>query len=250
MSHKDNQTVERYYFDLFQSHYDVPDGDLVFTDKPDVIACGAQTIGIEIANLYLSNGADPASEQVQCARRLKVLKQAQALHRGSDGIQIELSVGFNPKYPIHELKPVAQALAAIARKLEGSSSGQVSRILIGHVSELSTLYCDQNKYEDAVWRPVQGYGVPALSLDRLRALVAEKTTKLVNYQLCDFYWLLLVVDFMDPAQDQDLQWPTGEILESSPFERILLYKPQFGEIVQVPQRKPVRRSSGPQICFP
>ena len=90
MSHKDNQTVERYYFDLFQSHYDVPDGDLVFTDKPDVIVCGAQTIGIEIANLYLSNGADPASEQVQCARRLQVLKRAQALHRDSGGKHIEL----------------------------------------------------------------------------------------------------------------------------------------------------------------
>ena len=48
-------------------------------------------------------------------------------------------------------------------------------------------------------------------------------------------WLLLVVDFMDPAQDQDSRWPAGETLKKSPFERIFLYKPQFGEFVQVPQ---------------
>ncbi len=235
MSHKSNQAVERYYFNLFQSHYEVPDGFLVFTDKPDVIVRGKTTIGIEIANLYFSNGAEPASEQVQRERRLKVLVRAQALHRASGGINIELSVGFNPEYPIQQVEPVALALSAIATKLEGSLSGQVSRMLIEHVPELSSLYCDQKEYEDALWRPVQVYSVPALSLERLRALVADKTVKLKNYQPCDSYWLLLVVDFMDPAQDQNLQWPAGEMFEKSPFERILLYKPQFGEVMQVSQ---------------
>lgn len=235
MSRPSNQTVERHYFELFRSHYEVPDGDLVFTDKPDVIVRGTQTIGVEIANLYLASGADPASEQVQRVRRLQILKRAQALHRASGGKRIELSVGFNPEYPIQELEPVALALATIATKVEDSPSGQVSRMLFEHVPELGFLYYNQKEYADAKWRPVQGYYVPSLSLERLRVLVSEKTKKLRDYQPCDSYWLLLVVDFMDPAQDQDFQWPAGEMLEKSPFERIFLYKPQFGQVVQVPQ---------------
>lgn len=235
MSRPSNQTVEQYYFELFRSHYEVPDGEVVFTDKPDVIVRGAQTIGVEIANLYVTSGADPASEQVQRARRLQILERAQALHRASGGRRIELSVDFNPDYPIHELEPIARALAAIATKIEDSPSGQVSPMLFEHVSELRFLYHNQKEYADAKWRPVQGYSVPSLSLNRLRVLVSDKTKKLRGYQRCDAYWLLLVMDFMDPAQDQDLQWPAGEVLETSPFERILLYKPQFGQVVQAPQ---------------
>ncbi len=235
MSHISNQTIERYYFDLFRSHYAVPAGELVFTDKPDVIVRGEKTIGVEIANLYFTCGADPASEQVQCASRRQVLKRAQALHRASGGRNIELSVDFNPVYPIKKVEPVAQALAAIATKVEDSSSGSISPLLFEDVPELRFLYHNQKEYTDAKWRLGQVYSVPSLSLERLRLLVSEKTEKVRGYQSCDFYWLLLVVDFMNPAQDQDLQWPNGEVLERSPFERILLYKPQFGQVVQVPQ---------------
>ncbi len=235
MSRPSNRDVERYYFELFQSHYEVPDGDLEFTDRPDVIVRGAQTIGVEIANLYLASGKDSASEQVQRVRRRQTLERAQSLHLSSGGRHIELSVDFNPECPVQELEPVAQALAAIATKLEGSPSGQVSRMQFEHVPELRFLYYNQKEYTDAKWRSVQSHSVPTLSLERLRVLVSAKTKKLRDYQICDFYWLLLVVDSMDPAQDQDLQWPAGESLEKSPFERILLYRPQFGQVVQVPQ---------------
>ena len=62
MSRPSNQTIEQYYFELFATHYDMPAGAVVFTDKPDVIVRGERTIGIEIANLYIASGADPASE--------------------------------------------------------------------------------------------------------------------------------------------------------------------------------------------
>lgn len=235
MSRPSNQDIERYYFELFRQHYEVPEGEIDYTDKPDVILRSSQTIGVEIANLYLTNGADATSEQVQRARRLQVLERAQTLHRASGGKPIELSVGFDPKGPIQEVEPVARALATIATKVENSPSGQVNRLLFEDVPALSFLYHNQIEYADAKWRLVQGYNVPSLSLERLRLLVSEKAKKLHNYQSCDSYWLLLIVDFMDPAQDQNLQWPVGEVLEKSPFERILLYKPQFGQVVQVPQ---------------
>ena len=73
-----------------------------------------------------------------------------------------------------------------------------------------------------------------MSLGRLRELISDKTKKLSAYQPFDAYWLLLVVDFMDSAQDQDLHWPPGEVLGCSPFERVLLYKPQLPRYCRFP----------------
>lgn len=235
MSRPSNQTVERYYFELFRSHYEVPDGEIVFTDKPDIVVRGTQTIGIEIANLYITSGSDSASEQVQRTRRFQVLERAQKLHYDSGGRSTELSVDFDPEYPINELDPISQALAAIAKEVQNFPSGQVSPFLFKHVPELRFLYHNEQEYADAKWRSVQGHRVPSLSLERLSEIVSDKTKKLQAYQKCDVYWLLLVVDFMDFAQDQELNWPTGVVFDKSPFERILLYKPQFAQVVQVPQ---------------
>jgi hypothetical protein len=65
-------------------------------------------------------------------------------------------------------------------------------------------------------------------------MVAEKMKKLAGYRPCDKYWLLLVVDFMDPAQDQDIAWPADASALRARFERVLIYKPQFGQVTEVP----------------
>ena len=134
-----------------------------------------------------------------------------------------------------DVDPLARSLAAIATEVEDSPSGQVNPTLFAQVPELRFVYHNRKECPDAKWRSVQCYSVPSLSLGRLRDLISDKTKKLSAYQPCDVYWLLLVVDFMDSAQDQGLHWPPGEALSSSPFERVLLYKPQFAEVLQVPQ---------------
>jgi hypothetical protein len=40
---------------------------------------------------------------------------------------------------------------------------------------------------------------------------------------------------MDRAQDQEINWPDGEVLDKTPFERILIYKPQTRLVTTVPQ---------------
>jgi hypothetical protein len=71
-----------------------------------------------------------------------------------------------------------------------------------------------------------------MSAARLRAIVAEKESKAANYASCDAYWLLIVVDFTDPAQDQEIT-TTGLKLSSGFFEKIIIYKPGFEDIVEV-----------------
>ena len=69
MSRPSNQEIEKYYFEQFTEDFPLPNGELEYGDKPDVIILSSKKIGIEIANLYLVDGAVEASEQVQRKRR-------------------------------------------------------------------------------------------------------------------------------------------------------------------------------------
>jgi hypothetical protein len=235
MTRPSNQFIEQHYFELFRKVYSLPHGEIKYTDKPDVIIKGAQTIGIEIANLYISDGSDPASEQVQRVRREQVRKRAQLIHQTNGGRNIELSIDFEPSKPIVQIEPIAEAIASLAMSVQNQPSGALNRSFFGHIPELRFVYCNTNEYQDAQWRSVQTFEVPLLSVARLQQIVSEKSTKRHGYQKCDTYWLLLVVDFMDSAQDQQLNWPTDSRIVCSSFEQILVYKPQFNEVLNVPQ---------------
>lgn len=233
MSRLSNQAVEKYYFEQFRSHYQIPIGEIEYTDKPDVIIRGPRTIGVEIANLYVTEGGDTASEQVQRVRRRQTLERAQSLYLSAGGKRIELSVDFRPEQPIHDVESVAHALAGFANRIDELNSGQVSPSMFEHIPELRFIYYNSIEYTDAGWRTVQCYSGSRLELDRLQAIVRDKARKAAAYEPCDAYWLLLVVNFIDPAQDQDLQWPVDAKPIKSPFEQVLLYKPQFAQVVQV-----------------
>ena len=229
-----NREIEQYYFGLFRSHYALPAGRIEYKDKPDVILHGERRLGIEIANLYIADGGDPSSEQIQRRRRKEVVARAQSLHRQAGGRGIELWATFDLGCPIYDTEPLARKLVEIAMRVE-NSPGQVSPLTFVHVPELLVLYHSGKEHEDAEWRDNSGHAVPLLSVDRVRELVAGKSAKVSGYKGCDAYWLLLVVDFMDPAQDQYIEWPDGVTLARSPFERILIYKPQFGKVVEALQ---------------
>ena len=235
MSRLSNREVERYYFEQFCRDFEMPHGKVNYTDRPDVIVDGPRRVGIEITNLYLEGGNQPESEQVQRRRRNLVLKRAQELFVGAGGPNTELSVGFNPSCPIMEIEPVAVALSGLGRKMIGLPTQQVARQYYENIPELSFVYHNNTAYSNAEWRLVQVFSVPVLNVDRLQAVVNEKTAKASKYQPCDCYWLLVVVDFMDPAQDQHLAWPSGSLLQGGAYEKVFLYKPQFQEVMEVPQ---------------
>jgi hypothetical protein len=145
MGRPSNQQIERYYFEQFRACYQMPEGEPEYTDKPDVIIRGNSVIGIEIANLYIASGANPASEQVQRIRRLQTLKRAQTLHLSAGGKRIELSVDFQPDQPICEVESVARALAELAKGVE-SMPGQVNPMLFKHIPQLRFVYNNAREY--------------------------------------------------------------------------------------------------------
>ncbi|MBB6582876.1 hypothetical protein HXP36_14200 [Ralstonia solanacearum] len=90
------------------------------------------------------------------------------------------------------------------------------------------------EYAKPRWRVQQGYRVPMLQVDRVREIVTEKIEKAKTYQPCDALWLVITVDFWNPAQDQEIEWPKDERIDCGPYERVFLHKPAYRRVVEVP----------------
>lgn len=90
---------------------------------------------------------------------------------------------------------------------------------------------------DAEWQVMQVHAFGLLAVDRLGEILREKEEKAQQYRPCDAYWLLVVVDWMDPAQEQEIR-VNGLSIHSDVFERVIIYKPHFEHVVDVLVTKP------------
>jgi hypothetical protein len=232
MSRRSNREFEEECFRQFSSHYPVPPGTVVHQDKPDVIIDGPRKIGIEIARLYLGNGKDPHSEQVQRRRRDIVVREAQAQYLRSGNENVAITVSFDPNYPIDDTTVVAGHLAGLVASNRPKGYGPVTKILLSWIPEVRSLYL--RKDPDHSWLIFQHHTVPVLSVPRVVKTVGEKNRLLAGYEHCDEYWLLLIVDLMDAAQDQDISWPAGAPSLQTNFQRVIVYKPGFRDCTEVP----------------
>jgi len=229
-----NAQIEQHYFEQFRKDYQLPEGEVVYTDKPDVIVKGRKAhLGIEVTRLFIKPGTDMASMQVQHGRQERVLKQAQLNFVRNGGRGLELSIDFNPDFPILEIDRTALALSTLANHLVGRQSGLINKELFRHIESVRSVYLNSSEYPETKWHLTQVFSVPELSLDRLLDVVKEKSSKLSEYQICDQYWLLLIVDFMDPAQNQNLPSQTISLNVKTAYKKILIYKPQFREVVEL-----------------
>ena len=53
-----------------------------------------------------------------------------------------------------------------------------------------------------------------------------------DYQRCDAYWLVVVVDFIDPAQDQEIRVNGFQKITSSVFDKVLVYKTRYHHVLE------------------
>jgi hypothetical protein len=230
---------ERYYFEMFREAYGWSGTSVEYGDKPDVIVeASGKKIGIEITNFFLKAGNLPKSEQKQRLARQKVIQHAHKIYLGQKGRTFELTFTFDERHPILEQGKLANAIVALARRAEGGQTGQLASGLLEEIPELACVWLNAKDYDDAKWRIAQVYDVPIMSLPDLKAIIDEKELKATQYKACDAYWLLVIVDFIDAAQDQEIPDDVFKNLQSPVFEKVLLYKPQFGQIVEtIPDRK-------------
>ncbi len=230
---KSNQEIEQYYFDMFRRDYSLPDGVIVHGDKPDVVVQGERTIGIEITNFFLEDGALPQSEQIQRRAREAVVSKAQEIYRSKRERRVEIWFSFDKASPIRDQSKVATRIAELAMRIDGQKTGIIWKDEFEDIPELSLVYLNAIEYEAPKWHVSQVYSGQIMSIDQLKEIVIAKELQSKSYQLCDAYWLLVVVDFLDPAQDQEIQIDVCEKINSNIFEKVFVYKTHFGQVLEV-----------------
>jgi hypothetical protein len=226
-----NQRIERHYFELFRRIFQLPNGQVKYGDKPDVIIEGKKRIGIEVTRFFLERGELPQSEQNQRRIRENVIKKAHHKYMEKGG-KYEISFSFDKDYPIRDSKNLISKIVDVIFKLEASRTGAISKYFLNDIPELSFMYINPNMYTDPQWRITQLHDVQLMSVSRLKDIVREKENKAKNYNKCDAYWLLVVVDFIDPAQDQEIQID-GVELRSNFYEKIIIYKTAFEHVLEL-----------------
>jgi hypothetical protein len=230
MGKKVNQDIERYYFEDFCKTYPLPSGNILYGDKPDIILNSDKIIGIEVTNFYIGDGKLLSSEQRQSPIREKIIKEAHSLYKKNGGKNIEISFAFNS---ITNQKNLAKKIADLIKEIENSPSGSVINEVFIHIPELSFIYLKEEENEFPKWHITQGYKVFATDEERLKKIIKEKEEKSKKYKKCDLYWLLIIVNFMDFAQDQEILNIDTKSIKSEVFEKILIYKTVFRNIVEI-----------------
>jgi hypothetical protein len=234
------RTAERAYFEGFRRTHCEPEGDVTFGDRPDVTVRGKRTIGVEITRLYLRPGSDPASEQRQRPLRDAVVSQAHRLFTARGGPPIEWTIGFRAgSLAAGRTKKVAEALADFALHYERDIAAGVEEDISQEVwrelyetalPEVSFLWVSRAKPAEPLWRVMQNYGVDLMSPEAVQAVVDQKEVEAEGYAACDALWLLIVVEAMDAAQDQEIRLDSLAV-RSSVYERVIVYS-TFGHVVE------------------
>jgi hypothetical protein len=232
MSKPSNQDIEKYYFEMFRTHYPLPPGTITYKDAPDVILDGVRKIGIEITNFFLEDGSLSESEQTQKGLREKIVSSAQQTYHAENGRNFEITFGFDKANPIRNPKTFIANIVQLAKSIEGNETGQVRKDVFKAIPELSFVYMNTREYTDARWRVVQVYNVPVMSRDRLVEIVRSKEQRANQYEKCDAYWLLVVVDFMNFAQDQEIRIDSFDKIQTDVFEKVIVYKTLFGHVLE------------------
>jgi len=84
----------------------------------------------------------------------------------------------------------------------------------------------------AKWTNGQSHSPGRMSVDRLTEIIREKEILAQEYRPCDAYWLLIIVDTINPGQEQEIR--IGDVkIESKTFQRKFVFKTVFNHIIEV-----------------
>jgi hypothetical protein len=225
------QETERYVLIEFGKAYnDFPEGTTKHGDKPDTIILGPRKVGIEITGFDLVDGGRPDSERQQKLRRDGVTEEAQKLYLADGGKAIELTFGFRQITPKRR-KELPTELAAFGKQIENRISETSLSEFDAAPKEIGFAW-NAGEYDNATWKSQQVHSVSLMDKGHLERIIREKEMKARSYEPCDAYWLLIFVNFFDPAQEQEIRID-DPCIGSKVFEKIFVFKTVFNHIVEV-----------------
>lgn len=224
---------ERAYFDRFVQCYELPDGKLVHGDKPDFIIRGTKKIGIEVTHFYLQSGGVPESEQRQRPLRETVIAEANRIYEDGGGNPVQWTSGFDLSCPIqqNETRQLAKNLAAFSLQYSGNSGSLYRYLFKPTLPQIDSIWVSRLPANGRKWNMAQVHTVTLVDSQNLESLVREKELKATDYEACDAYWLLVVIEAMDPAQEQEIR-VDGLKITSDKYEKVILFH-TFGHVIEV-----------------
>jgi hypothetical protein len=225
------QEAERRVLNEFKKTYkDFPEGTIKHGDKPDTVIFGPRKIGIEITGFDLVEGGRSESERQQKLRRDGVTEEAQKLYIANGGRAIELTFGFRCIAP-ERRKELPTELAVFAKRIETKIGETIILEFNAAPSEVGFAW-NAGEYNNARWKAQQVHAVGLMDKSRLEQIIRDKELKARSYESCDACWLLVFVNFFDPAQDQEIRIDDPRI-HSTVFEKIFVFRTVFNHVVEV-----------------
>ena len=238
MGSNQKQKMEHHYFDIFNRIYTLPLGNIeYYRDKPDIMIHGERKLGIEIRNFYIEEGGLTQSEQKQRDMRKHAIRKAHQKYLKKGG-KHEINFSFNKNYPIRDIRKLVDKIVEVILTIEVNESGGI-RIsnYFSDIPEIVFIYINQNECSDPQWRNDQSHiGLQIMSTDKLEQILRVKEKKVEEYEKCDIYWLLFVIDSFDRAQEQLMpdEVLNGEVkLASDIYEKIILFLNQEQQILHL-----------------
>ena len=147
---------------------------------------------------------------------------------------MNLTVCFDGNTPISSArrKKLPRELADLLHTIHHRESGEIERHLFRKkMPEVFSISIHSKQEVDAKWRLIGVHGMGLMDKNALEATLKEKEGKSREYEQCDALWLLVIVDGFDPAQDQEIRIDDSH-RHSDIFEKIIVYEPHFGHIVE------------------
>ncbi len=228
------EEIEKIYIDRFQKVFpDFPNGILEFGDKPDLVVKGEKTIGIEITQFYKQDGSKIESEQKQIKFRRQIIEETKAKYLGAGGKKIDLHISFEKKNAIRNVQKVVNGVLEIIPKIVGTKNGIIDYSLHSHLEEIFNIYLNDLGHDNAVWMDLTVNEVKISNIERLNEILARKLVSAKNYKSCDEFWLLICVDYWNPAQDQEIRIEYDNVLRQNVFKKVLLYKTVYEHFVDL-----------------
>lgn len=232
--------IEEYYFKNFCEcsiqGYKLDPNLAVYADKPDVIY--DDRIGIEITNLFIEDGNNSTSPQRQAQIRENFLHECQTKFQSEYNLSIEINVGFSSIHPLSERQKTRKAVVSkfterVHTLYTTNHRESVDLNKFSDIPEIRFLYIHDKVYDKNEWKVTQVYSTQEINPDRLKSIIQKKENRSAKYINFSENWLLIVIDNIDPAQDQYIPNQFNFTYQSTFFNRILIFQNMYRDIHEI-----------------
>lgn len=213
-----------------------PRGRLEDHEGPDfLLHAKDQVIGIEITQLYQSNGPGEFPPRQVESFHDKIIRQAENLYSIDGGPAVDVRAYFSPHCGgKRNVEFMAQTIA----KWVADRSGELSQVVLCTIPDAPegiTSMSIANAFDTAnpSWWAGSGGSVHVLTAETVQAKVEQKSTKVDSYRRkVERVWLLLVVDLFPLSGSFSLPASASQWAFRSQFERILLYSAEDSQVFE------------------